>query len=145
MSKTRRKLLPGTFTLENSIFYNLDHVYITDVMFNGPATIVRWSDSTTTVTKCSNGDVFNKDAGIAICIMKKIVGKSGMEAVKAYSSIDSKCVKIADVRRWVKQNELVDAKAKRSAEITKKAPKKTSTKRATKKKTVEHEFLDVAE
>ncbi len=50
---------------------------IKKVIFNEPATIVFWLDGTKTVVKCGEDDVFNKDAGIALCLMKKMYGNEG--------------------------------------------------------------------
>ena len=52
---------------------NLDKE-IETVIFNDPATIVLWKDGTKTVSKCQNNDVFNKEHGLAMCIVRKVVG-----------------------------------------------------------------------
>ena len=49
-------------------------VYIKQVKYNDPATIVFWSDGTKTVTKCCGDDIYSKEAGLAICVMKKLLG-----------------------------------------------------------------------
>lgn len=45
---------------------------IDKVVFNDPATIVFWKDGTKTVTKCCKGDAFNKETGLAMCIIRKL-------------------------------------------------------------------------
>lgn len=45
---------------------------IEKVTFSDPATIVFWKDGTKTVTKCHNGDTFNKETGLAMCIVRKL-------------------------------------------------------------------------
>lgn len=50
---------------------------IKDVIFNDPATIVFWSDGTKTVVKCQDGDVFDKEKGLAMAISKKFFGNGG--------------------------------------------------------------------
>lgn len=45
---------------------------IDKVVFSDPATIVFWKDGTKTVTKCSKGDTFNKETGLAMCIIRKL-------------------------------------------------------------------------
>ena len=50
---------------------NLDKE-IEKVTFNEPATIVFWKDGTKTVSKCSHGDTFNKETGLAMCIIRKL-------------------------------------------------------------------------
>lgn len=55
---------------------------IADVIFNGPATIVFWRDGTKTVVKCAKGDTFSEDAGVALCIAKKMMGDSFHRVLK---------------------------------------------------------------
>lgn len=61
-------------------FYGADTTYmiglpkIEDVIFNGPATIVKWADGTKTVVKCCEGDTFDPEKGLAIAISKKALG-----------------------------------------------------------------------
>lgn len=47
------------------------------VIFNRPATIVLWKDGSKTVVKCQEGDVFNLEKGLAMCIIKKLSGNKG--------------------------------------------------------------------
>ena len=47
---------------------------IKKVIFNEPATIVYWEDGTKTVVKCQDGDIYNKETGLALCIAKKALG-----------------------------------------------------------------------
>lgn len=47
---------------------------IENVIFNGPATIVFWSDGTKTVVKCCEDDEYDPEKGIAIAISKKAMG-----------------------------------------------------------------------
>lgn len=47
---------------------------IKDVVFNGPATIVFWTDGTKTVVKCRKGDNFDPEKGIAMACAKKLLG-----------------------------------------------------------------------
>ena len=50
---------------------------IDKVIFNGPATIVKWKDGTKTVVKCQAGDVFDCEKGLAMCFTKKALGNKG--------------------------------------------------------------------
>lgn len=50
---------------------------IEDVIFNGPATIVKWTDGTKTVVKCKEGEINNPYMGLAMCISKKVLGNKG--------------------------------------------------------------------
>ena len=47
---------------------------IENVIFNGPATIVMWSDGTKTVVKCCEDDDYDPEKGLAIAISKKAMG-----------------------------------------------------------------------
>lgn len=47
---------------------------VTRVIFNDPATIVFWNDGTKTVVKCSPGDTYSKETGLAMAIAKKCLG-----------------------------------------------------------------------
>lgn len=47
---------------------------VKNVIFSGPATIVFWKDGTKTVTKCREGETYSKEAGLAMCFMKKAIG-----------------------------------------------------------------------
>ena len=71
----------GKFKLPGSFVYmtedkKLKEVYIKEVMYNNPATIVFWSDDTKTVSKCHAGDTYSPEAGLTMCILKKIQEKS---------------------------------------------------------------------
>lgn len=52
---------------------------IKEVIFNGPATIIKWADNTKTVVKCQDEDKesYSPEAGIAIAVMKKVFGNKG--------------------------------------------------------------------
>ena len=44
---------------------------IKKIMYKPPATIVFWNDGTKTVSVCEKGDVYNKELGFALCVLKK--------------------------------------------------------------------------
>jgi len=54
-----------------------DASLIKKVIFNDPATIVFWNDGTKTVVKCQEGDTYDKEKGLALCIAKKALGNKG--------------------------------------------------------------------
>lgn len=54
-----------------------DGATIKDVIFNAPATIVKWSDGSKTVVKCQEGDTYNPELGLAMCVVKKCCGNKG--------------------------------------------------------------------
>jgi len=51
-------------------------VFIENVIFNDPATIVFWSDGTKTIVKAHN-EPFGKEKGLAMAISKKALGNKG--------------------------------------------------------------------
>lgn len=54
-----------------------DILQIEKVIFDGPATIVFWSDGDKTVVKCQEGDVFDAEKGLAMACSKKLFGNTG--------------------------------------------------------------------
>ena len=54
-----------------------DILQIEKVIFDGPATIVFWSDGDKTVVKCQKDDVFDPEKGLAMACTKKLYGKKG--------------------------------------------------------------------
>lgn len=52
----------------------IEPLSIDHVIFSGPATIVFWGDGTKTVVKCTDGDHYTYDVGIAMATLKKIFG-----------------------------------------------------------------------
>lgn len=52
-------------------------VTIKKVVFNGPATIVLWSDNTKTVVKCAKDELYDPEKGLAMAIAKKTLGNEG--------------------------------------------------------------------
>ena len=49
---------------------------ISEVIFNKPATIVKWADGTKTVVKAQGKERYNKEKGLAMAIAKKAMGNS---------------------------------------------------------------------
>jgi hypothetical protein len=98
-----KKYAGETVTIENTIvhddkpcYYIEEHCYMWDerlfdggqtidtptvqiakVIFNKPATIVLWQDGTKTVVKCQKGEKYDKEKGLAMCIVKKALGNQG--------------------------------------------------------------------
>jgi len=67
----------------NPIVFHKLHMYEQDwfcapfvkrVIISPPATIILWQDDTKTVCKCSEGDEFDAEKGIAMCFLKKMFG-----------------------------------------------------------------------
>lgn len=51
---------------------------IDQVWFNPEkgTTVVRWIDGSKTISRCQEGDVFDKEKGLTICYLKKFFGKN---------------------------------------------------------------------
>ena len=47
------------------------------VIFNHPATIILWDDGTKTVVHCGDDEKFDPEKGIAMCLLKKMLGNKG--------------------------------------------------------------------
>lgn len=50
---------------------------IKKVIFNDPATIVYWEDNTKTVVKTQGDETFDKEKGLAMAFIKKVLGNKG--------------------------------------------------------------------
>ena len=59
---------------QDNIYFGFMGPYIRKVIFNAPATVVLWSDGTKTVVKCGPDDIFDKEKGLAMAIVKKMAG-----------------------------------------------------------------------
>lgn len=44
------------------------------VIFNDPATIVYWEDGSKTVVKCGADDIYDREKGFAMCVLKRLYG-----------------------------------------------------------------------
>lgn len=69
---------------KSKIFANaLNTVYnsfeVKDILVNGPATIVFWTDGTKTVVKCGPDDSYDVEKAVAMCFMKKVLGSRSMK------------------------------------------------------------------
>lgn len=71
------RIAPALFT--EAKVRDLKEKDIKEVIFNGPATIIKWADGTKTVVKCQDEDkeAYSPEAGIAIAVMKKVFGNKG--------------------------------------------------------------------
>ena len=60
-----------------NMFGTLRNIEIVKVIFNEPATIIIWDDGTKTVVKAQKGEVFDKEKGLAMAVVKKAFGNNG--------------------------------------------------------------------
>lgn len=83
-------------------------VYIKKVIYNNPATIVFWSDKTKTTCKAIENDTYNEEAGLSICILKKILGTDEVVSILNYwideqTSLSTKTVDLKQVMKKCKK------------------------------------------
>ena len=73
---------------------------IKEVIYSNPATIVFWDDNTKTVAKCSPVDEYSPETGLAICVLKKIVGGAAIKNMfDDWIPTSGNRVALKDVRR----------------------------------------------
>lgn len=82
-NKDREMLKFDLYTIGNIIrkephfggaWYNREGnlIAIKEVKYNNPVTVVFWSDGTKTTSKCQKGDIYSKETGLTICVLKKL-------------------------------------------------------------------------
>ena len=49
---------------------------IRKVIYNPPATIIFWEDETKTVVKCCETDIYDREKGFAMAVIKKLCGNT---------------------------------------------------------------------
>ena len=80
------KLGTDLMSISGTLIMRPANLKIKKVIFNGPATIVIWEDGSKTVVKCMEGDTFNYEAGLALCISKKYLGKDFHKTFRKWCS-----------------------------------------------------------
>lgn len=78
---------PEAKNKEGKVMTNYEYDYIAsrmvmmpkikDVIFNNPATIVKWADGTKTVVKVQKGEPYDEEKGLAMAFIKKIYDNKG--------------------------------------------------------------------
>lgn len=91
-------------------FEPMEKTYITKVLYNNPATVVFWSDGTKTRNVCPQNTLYNPDAGLAFCVLKKFMGGDEMAKLfkdwelADYREDKNHWVELKDVRKKHKEN-----------------------------------------
>ena len=89
----------------NKVINETGKVYITKVLYNNPATVVFWSDGTTTKNICPPDILYNPDAGLAFCMLRKFMGNDEMAKLfkdwelKDYKNDKNHYIELKDVRK----------------------------------------------
>lgn len=82
-------------------------VYIKQVIFNKPATIVFWSDGDKTTSVCDEKDPYSRESGLAIAVLKKFVSSTFVSKLMEDWAIEGegfKKVTLGDVRKAHRKN-----------------------------------------
>lgn len=66
--KRDNKRYSGAFKFNDTV------IYIKEIIYSNPATIVFWSDGSRTVVRCSDTDTYSEEVGLVMCILKKQLG-----------------------------------------------------------------------
>ena len=82
--KAEKMYIDNDITAANAL-YRTFQVTPEKVIFNDPATIVFWKDGTKTVVKCMEGDTYNPEVGLAMCVCKKVFDKKYHKFFKYYT------------------------------------------------------------
>ena len=85
------------------------NVYMKEVIYHKPATIVFWNDGTKTVCKCHDDDTYSEETGLAMCICKKMLGNKEFKRIfeawlPEQKSLLSTKITLKDVMAKVKKN-----------------------------------------
>lgn len=103
--------LPPTAKFSGGMYLNDKFVFITKVIYNKPATIVFWSDNTKTVSKCAEADEYNKEAGLLMCFMKKMLSNDYVhDLLEEWAQPDKNVVTLKDLRKDARAKKLIKAK-----------------------------------
>ena len=60
-----------------------ENVYMKEVIYSNPATVVIWSDGTKTISKCTENDEYNEEVGLTLCVLKKVLGATAVKNILA--------------------------------------------------------------
>ena len=80
-------------------------VAISKVIYSNPATIVMWDDGTKTVAKCASEDIYSKETGLSICILKKVMGATTVHNIFKDWIVEDNFVALSDIRRKYKDGD----------------------------------------
>ena len=54
--------------------FGKDPLYIKEIIYNNPVTVINWSDGTRTIARCAEEDTYSPEMGLLIAYLKKIIG-----------------------------------------------------------------------
>jgi hypothetical protein len=95
----------------NYFIATIDKVY-----FGKGTTVIKWKDGTTTKVKCQDGEEFDKEKGVAMCIIKHMFGDIGYyNEIFRSLNLDED---ITEAKPGIKNSEIKNSKIKRHISFT---------------------------
>ena len=95
----RYDVLNLLINFENELKKNTITNKIKEVRYNGPATIVFWKDGKKTVSVCSDDDIYDYEKGLAMCILKYLVGDGSFnDAFRKFAPTTNDCSSKEDIK-----------------------------------------------
>lgn len=79
--------MPGNFKVfidADKSSFKIGEVFIKEVIYNNPATIILWSDGSKTTSKVDTIDIYNPEFGLLICVLKKLAGGDAVADLLEY-------------------------------------------------------------
>lgn len=80
-----RQLIEGNV---EPIKFEKKSLLVDKVIFNPPATIIKWKDGTKTIVKCQGGEPYDPEKGFALCFVKRVYGNNARYYTIMKSLID---------------------------------------------------------
>lgn len=77
---------------------------IKDIQFNGPATVILWSDGTKTVVKKKDDEIYDQEKAIAMAVVRKVLGEKGY-----YCLFHAKEIAEKELKKLRKQLEVLES------------------------------------
>ena len=74
----------GFVSFGSDFYENGKHIYLKEVIYNGPATICNWSDGSKTTAKIQQGDTYSPEVGLLLCVFKRIKGNQFVQDLINY-------------------------------------------------------------
>lgn len=96
-NQNSRSMTKYSFSKKYGIHQDTDSIPFVDiekVIFNGPATIVFWSDGIKTIVKCTEDDIYDQEKGFAMAICKRVLGDNFKKIFKEYIEEENEAIRI---------------------------------------------------
>ena len=74
----------GFVSFGSDFYEDGKHIYLKEVIYNGPVTICNWSDGSKTTAKIQQGDTYSPEVGLLLCVFKRIKGNQFVQDLINY-------------------------------------------------------------